>query len=86
MKNQALSIGLDHIMANHSHFSQRDLLRAVAEEAPERGLGIDDIRTVVQDALKHPDIISLGRKQSDIRYSTREMVDLETQMIEQVID
>lgn len=81
-KANAVQTGLDTITEHESHFSGRDLLRAAAEAVQGRGVHAIEIRDAVKDALIHSkEIVSLGRVKGEIRYTTREILDIEKQML-----
>lgn len=81
-KANAVTNALETITAHESHFSAKDLLRASAEAAQGRGLGASELRATVTEALIHSEeIVSLGRVKGEIRYSTREMLEIEKQLL-----
>ena len=75
---------LDKLMFHNSTFVERDLLRRMAEEAPGTGLGIDDIQRQVNQCLHSDQVVRLGRVGDERRYTTVEMLRIETNMLEQV--
>jgi Ti-type conjugative transfer relaxase TraA len=81
----ALGVALKRITTSHSHFSEADLLRATAEEAQGRGLGAGPIREGVRAKLRtSPDIVALGRRGHELRYTTRAMLSLEQKLLSAV--
>ncbi|MEO0373019.1 MAG: MobF family relaxase [Cyanobacteria bacterium P01_A01_bin.17] len=70
----------------NSSFTERDLLRKMAEAAPGSGLGARDIQHAVRAYLQHSPIVCLGRVREEIRYTTEDMLQLETSMLKQVAD
>ena len=78
----AIQTAVRRITDHDNTFTKRDLVRFTAEESQGKGLGAKDILSVVGDTLKtSPDIVSLGRVGDDIRYTTREILELETKMM-----
>jgi Ti-type conjugative transfer relaxase TraA len=75
---------LDKLMFHNSTFIERELLRRMAEEAPGTGLGIDDIRQQVNQCLHSDPVVRLGRVGEERRYTTVEMLRIETTMLERV--
>lgn len=64
-----------------SHFSRRDLLRGVAEAAQGRGLGAEHARVAVDHELQHGDLVHLGSNRGEARYTTKELFQLEMQLL-----
>ena len=61
------------------------MVRNVAEEAQGRGIGADDIfNSIEQNLAKNSEIIQLGRVNGELRYTTKEMLELESSMLERV--
>ena len=84
-KNDAFSTSVTKMTHHQSHFSRRDLVRNVAEEAQGRGLGADDVFSSIEHNLKtRADIVHLGRINGELRYTTKEMLDLEKSMLSKV--
>ena len=84
-KSEAFKASVDKITQHQSHFSRRDLVRNVAEEAQGRGIGADDIfSSIEQNLAKNSEIIQLGRVNGELRYTTKEMLELESSMLEKV--
>jgi conjugative relaxase-like TrwC/TraI family protein len=77
--NELVTKRLTHEVA---HFSERDFVRYAAEESQCRGLSA---KTVVAASGKHlrmsPDIVRLGIHHGEERYTTREMLELESSLI-----
>jgi Ti-type conjugative transfer relaxase TraA len=86
-KNEAFTVSVEKITQHQSHFSKKDLVRNVAEEAQGRGLGADQVFSTIDENLqKRDEIIHLGRVNGEYRYTTKEMLDLETSMLSRVKD
>lgn len=83
----ALKNAIEKISRDKSHFSERDLVRAVAEEAPGRGLSAAQITAGAQAALAQAEgkqsqnLVALGEWKGEARYSTRELVQIERALI-----
>ncbi|MFO0842344.1 MAG: MobF family relaxase [Gemmataceae bacterium] len=73
---------VERLSASHSHFSERDLLRAVAEESQCRGLSADEVVTRLGAELElNHEIVSLGVRDAEARYATRETLALERKLL-----
>lgn len=84
-RRQALQVAISSITQSESHFSERDLVRALAEEAQGRGLSVDQVIDGVKDYLQlSPEIVRLGRVGRDLRYTTKEILEIEAKMLSQV--
>ena len=90
-KAEAFSSSIEKITAHQNHFSRRDLIRNVAEQAQGRGLGAKEIFSTVDENLaNNKEIIELGRlekgakKDNELRYTTKEMLELEGSMLKKV--
>jgi len=77
-KAQAFELSLNKVTARESHFTKRDLVRSMAEEAQGRGFGAKDIFSTTDKYLKDsPEIVRLGVFDGQERFSTKEIVELE---------
>ena len=84
-KRDALAEALSKITETQSHFNERDLVRHAAEAGQGRGLGADQVISGVKAKLQDfREIVPLGRVLGDMRYTTREMLELEAKMLSQV--
>lgn len=84
-KAAAIRAATERITAQASHFSAKQLLRSAAEEAQGRGIGAAEIRAGVNDTLtRSEEIVSLGRVRGEVRYTTREMIEIERRMLADV--
>lgn len=72
---------LEALMYCNSTFVEKDWLRKMAEEAPGTGTGALEIQQAVRAGLQLDQIVCLGRVGEDIRYTTKEMLALETKML-----
>lgn len=64
-----------------SHFALRDLTRALAEEAQGRGLGAQEIHQLRDCLFQDHQILPVGYRNHETRYSTPEMLQLERQFL-----
>ena len=79
---EALKAGAQRLVREKSHFSEIDLLRAVAEEGQGRGLSAPLIREAVSREIgTSPDIVYLGEQKSEPRYTTRELLETEKRLL-----
>jgi len=84
-KKEAVANTLNKLTEKESHFSRRDFIRHMAEEAQGRGLSAKDVLETVEKELKNSrEIVHLGRFKDEERYSTRSLVALEKGMLERV--
>lgn len=73
------------ITEQESHFSEKDLVRRAAEAAQGRGFSADDvIKGVKREIAQSIELVALGRIEGEMRYTTREMIELEAKMLQQV--
>jgi len=78
---ECLESGIIKATDNESHFTKRDLVCNVAVTAQGRGIGSDLIRSYVEQQLKvSDDIIRLGIRGGELRYTTPEMLETERSM------
>lgn len=86
-QSNAFSAAVDRITQRQSHFSEKDLVRHVAEEAQGRGLGSEQVFSLIKDRLAtSPEIVHLGRVNGERRFTTKEMLELERSMLAKVED
>lgn len=77
-----------------SHFSEKDLVRRVAEEAQGRGLNAKDVREIIENKISTEEVVRLGevverknqqrnsfRERSEARYTTDEILKMEGLML-----
>lgn len=84
---EGIASALERVTASSSHFAKRELIRFVAEQLENQGVGVTAIRTAVNAELEDsPEIVPLGELKRESRYTTREMLRLEEWMIDQVED
>jgi conjugative relaxase-like TrwC/TraI family protein len=84
-QSNAFSAAVDRITQRQSHFSEKDLVRHVAEEAQGRGLGSEQVFSLIKDRLAtSPEIVHLGRVNGERRFTTKEMLELERSMLAKV--
>ncbi len=81
LADQALAEALKRITHQNSHFSHADLIRRVAEEAAGQGFGADVVRARVTLYLRSKDAVVIGPKDNEVRYTTLEMVKLESRLL-----
>ena len=63
------------------YFTERELVRFLAEEAPGRGLGASVVRAVAAEHLaQSPEIVSLGQRNGEPLYTTPEMAETERRL------
>lgn len=77
----AMEQALTALTTRDSHFSERQLLQALAEEAQGRGL---DSRAVIElrdEVLLSPDLIRLTKHRGEVQWTTREMLDVESRLL-----
>jgi Ti-type conjugative transfer relaxase TraA len=81
----ALDEALDKITQQQSHFSEKEIVRRTAEGAQGRGITADDVRRGVKDEIANSkELVYLGRVDGEKRYTTREMLELESKMLSTV--
>lgn len=80
----AVGDALEGITASHSHFTERELLRAVAVESQGRGISAKDIREQLKAELARPggEIVTLGTDGVQTRYTTKSVLEAERTLID----
>lgn len=82
---KTVSEAVAKITEQESHFSEKDLVRRVAEAAQGTGLSAGDVIDGVKKHIAQSrEIIALGRIEGEMRYTTQEMIEIETKMLYQV--
>ncbi len=80
---EAVARALEKLTRQHSHFTERELLRAALEDAPGRGVWAARIEREVTETLgRGQEIVSLGRQGRALRYTTREMLAVEKALLD----
>ena len=81
----ALDEALGKITIQQSHFSEKEIVRRTAEAAQGRGIAADDVRRGVKEEIaKSDELVYLGRIDGERRYTTKEMLEIETRMLSSV--
>jgi conjugative relaxase-like TrwC/TraI family protein len=79
---QATKQALKDLTNEHSHFSKLDLLRALAEAPASLGVSVDALCSHTNKTLAWSnDIICLGTRNGETRYTTRQMLKLEEKLL-----
>ena len=82
---EALQSATERVTAQQSFFSEQSFVRALAEESPGRGLGAAALLEAAARHLdKNPEIVSLGRRGGQRLFTTREMLQLEEELLASV--
>lgn len=71
------------VTRHQSHFTRRDLVRALAEAAQVRGLQKPDILNLTDKYIASRHVISLGQVDKEIRYANRRLYRLEKRLLNQ---
>lgn len=79
---ECIDKGLTRITDQKSYFSKREFTRVVAEEAQGRGLSTKEILSGVNSTLQTQEVIPLGMVNGENKYTTKEMLALEKELIE----
>src|SRR5262249_16598426 len=65
-----------------SHFTQMEILRAVAEESQCRALSAQEVITRVGVELEHnPELVRLGSRDGELHFTTQKNLDLEKSLL-----
>lgn len=75
---------IDRLSQQHSHFSESQLLRAVAEEAPGRGLDLEQTRVAARLAQHFSGLVPVGEVRGEAHYTTPEILELERSLLADV--
>ncbi len=65
-----------------SHFTERDIVRQVAESLQDGGVSANEIRAAVSQAVDSSDIVSLGEDEGYAQYTTAELYSVESELLE----
>ena len=80
--SRALELAVNKVTEHSSHFAKRDLVRFSAENAQGRGIEADTIVSAVSNFLQNSkEIVVLGRHKDEVRYTTKEMLEIERKML-----
>jgi len=81
--SRAIHEALQTITASASHFSEQELLRFTAIAAQDKAVPVEYLRAAVSARIKSsPDIIHLGTRNDEQRYTTRQVFDLEKELLD----
>ena len=82
-KEEVFSRAVTECTKNQSYFTEREVVRFAAVEAQGLGLSAADVLSTVRQELEHSkEIVHLGISQHEERFTTREMLELEQDMME----
>lgn len=71
------------LTAQQAHFTERDFVRFAAEEAQTTGVGAVELVDNAREYLRHSaTIVRLGRHYGEERFTTREMYELESRLLD----
>lgn len=73
---------LQQLTEHSSTFQEHNILHKVAVAAQHRGLGAKDAQAHVLEVLAHPELVRLRNARGMLCYSSREMVEIERQVVE----
>ena len=80
---KSLLEGVARLSKEKSRFTWLELLRYTAEEAQTKGISIDDVRTVVRNALQHSqELVRLKDVDGERNWTTKENLEVERRMLE----
>lgn len=78
----AIASACSKLTKDNAHFSERDFVRALAEEAPGRGLNARTVLAIADKQLRQsPEFIKLGIYRGLERFTTREMYEMEQEAL-----
>ncbi len=76
-------LAVETILTRKSHFSEQELLKASAELATTKPIEVGSLRAAVRETLTHsPEIVRLGVRAGEVRYTTQEMLQTETKLLD----
>jgi len=80
---EAIAAAKENLTKDNAHFSERDFIRALAEQAPGRGIDAPEVIEVAGRYLAtSPDIVRLGTQRGTPRFTTKEMYELEKELLD----
>ena len=85
-KAEAVAGAVNEITNRQSFFSEKELVRFVAEESQGRGVGAKEVLDAISSTLSaSPEIVSLGRVKDERVYSTKEILRMEKELLKTAI-
>lgn len=75
---------IKHLSLYQAHFTERDLVRAVADQVQRKGYGLASIETAVRDVL--PKLVNLGQLFGEPQFTTKGMLRTEKKLLTRVIE
>lgn len=72
------------VVRHQSHFTHRDLVRAIAEAAQTRGLNCHDVLRLTDKYLSSRQVMKLGRIDGEERYANKRLYKQEKQLLAEV--
>lgn len=82
---KATKQALDALFEEHSHFSSGDFLRALAEAPASIGVSVDALCAHAEQFLRwSKEIVPLGVRNGEARYTTKTMLELEEELLSTV--
>lgn len=80
-----LNEALERVTRQQAHFSERELVRWAAVAAQDKGLGAELVLHGVGRTLERSgEVVKLGEVKGEVRYTTKEILDLERAMLDSV--
>lgn len=80
---QAAALASQRLTREQAHFTERDFVRFMAEEAQASGLRAEELLSGAREELAHsPEIVRLGKHYGEERFTTRAMLELERSLLE----
>jgi conjugative relaxase-like TrwC/TraI family protein len=78
---EATPKAIQKLTEQNSHFARRELIRALADELEDKGVGAEVALEAADHALGSPEILSVGEAAGEQRFTTEEMLQLERRML-----
>jgi conjugative relaxase-like TrwC/TraI family protein len=84
-EEQVTKDAMETLTSQQSTFTKRDLVRYLAEESQEKGIGADRVLELSKRILRSREVVSIGRARHQEMFSTKEVVASEKKMMKRVL-
>ena len=78
---RASARALKNVTQQNSHFARRELVRALADELEDKGVGAAAVLEAATSLLQSPEVRLVGEAVGEQRFTTEEMLELERSML-----
>lgn len=83
---EAVERAATKVTAQQSHFAEREFIRALGDELEDKGVGVSALLAGARAYFQTQDIIQVGESKGELRFTTKEMLELERKLLESASD